>query len=61
VADLKRSCQFYSNLGFLHLPVDGKIALIDCVEALISIVKVDQLAGEGLAGKCDRTIPSTVF
>jgi hypothetical protein len=29
VADLKRSCQFYSNLGIPPFAIDGKVALIE--------------------------------
>jgi hypothetical protein len=29
VADLERSCQFYSNLGIPPFAIDGKIALIE--------------------------------
>jgi catechol 2,3-dioxygenase-like lactoylglutathione lyase family enzyme len=50
VADLKRSCQFYSNLGIPAFAIDGKIALIELRGGThLLLLEVDQLAGEGLA------------
>jgi catechol 2,3-dioxygenase-like lactoylglutathione lyase family enzyme len=50
VADLKRSCQFYSNLGIPPFAIDGKIALIELRGGThLLLLEVDQLAGEGLA------------
>src|SRR6202167_4393687 len=48
VADLKRSCQFYSNLGIPPFAIDGKIALIE-LRGGTHLLLLDQLAGEGLA------------
>jgi catechol 2,3-dioxygenase-like lactoylglutathione lyase family enzyme len=50
VADLKRSCQFYSNLGIPPFAIDGKIALIELRGGThLLLLELDQLAGEGLA------------
>ena len=50
VADLKRSCQFYSNLGIPPFAIDGKIALIELRGGThLLLLEVDQLAGKGLA------------
>ena len=50
VADLKRSCEFYSNLGIPPFAIDGKIALIELRGGThLLLIEVDQLAGEGLA------------
>ena len=50
VADLKRSCQFYSNLGIPPFAIDGKVALIELRGGThLLLLEVDQLAGEGLA------------
>ena len=50
VADLKRSCHFYSNLGIPPFAIDGKIALIELRGGThLLLLEVDQLAGEGLA------------
>ena len=50
VADIKRSCQFYSNLGIPPFAIDGKIALIELRGGThLLLLEVDQLAGEGLA------------
>jgi catechol 2,3-dioxygenase-like lactoylglutathione lyase family enzyme len=50
VADLKRSCRFYSNLGIPPFAIDGKIALIELRGGThLLLFEVDQLAGEGLA------------
>ena len=50
VADIKRSCQFYSNLGIPPFAIDGKVALIELRGGThLLLLEVDQLAGEGLA------------
>jgi catechol 2,3-dioxygenase-like lactoylglutathione lyase family enzyme len=50
VADLKRSCHFYSNPGIPPFAIDGKIALIELRGGThLLLLEVDQLAGEGLA------------
>src|SRR5580704_12638381 len=50
VADLKRSCQFYSNLGIPPFSIAGKIALIELRGGThLLLLEVDQLAGGGLA------------
>src|SRR5580698_1046259 len=50
VADLKRSCQFYSDLGIPPFAIDGKIALIELRGGThLLLLEVDELAGEGLA------------
>ena len=50
VADLKSSCQFYSNLGIPPFAIDGKIALIELRGGThLLLLEVDQLAGEGVA------------
>ena len=50
VADLKRSCEFYSNLGLPPFFTDGKVALIELRGGThLLLLEVDQLAGEGIA------------
>ena len=50
VADLKRSCEFYSNLGIPPFAIDGVVALIELRGGThLLLLEVDQLAGEGLA------------
>jgi catechol-2,3-dioxygenase len=50
VADLKRSCQFYSNLGIPPFAIDGKVALIELRGGThLLLLEVDQLAGEDVA------------
>ena len=50
VADLERSCQFYSNLGIPPFAIDGKIALIELRGGThLLLLEVDQLAEEGMA------------
>ena len=50
VADLKRSCQFYSNLGIPPFAIDGKIALIELRGGThLLLLEVDQLAGGDVA------------
>ena len=58
VADLKSSCQFYSNLGIPPFAIDGEVALIELRGGThLLLLEVDQLAGEDVSGKFDRTIP----
>ena len=46
VADLKRSCQFCSNLGIPPFAIDGKVALIELRGGThLLLLEVDQLAG----------------
>ena len=46
VADLKRSCQFYSNLGIPPFAIDGKVALIELRGGThLLLLETDQLAG----------------
>src|ERR1700680_1714116 len=50
VADLKRSCQFYSNLGIPPFAIDGEVALIELRGGThLLLLEVDQLAGQGVA------------
>jgi catechol-2,3-dioxygenase len=50
VADLKRSCQFYSNLGIPPFAVDGNVALIELRGGThLLLLEVDQQAGEDIA------------
>ena len=50
VADLKSSCQFYSNLGIPPFAIDGEIALIELRGGThLLLLEVDQQAGEGIA------------
>jgi catechol-2,3-dioxygenase len=50
VADLKRSCQFYSNLGIPPFAIDGKVALIELRGGThLLLLEVDQPAGEEIA------------
>jgi len=50
VADLKRSCQFYSNLGIPPFAIDGEVALIELRGGThLLLLEVDQQAGEGIA------------
>jgi catechol 2,3-dioxygenase-like lactoylglutathione lyase family enzyme len=50
VADLKRSCQFYSNLGIPPFAIDGKVALIELRGGThLLLLEVDQLAGGDVA------------
>jgi catechol-2,3-dioxygenase len=50
VADLKRSCQFYANLGIPPFAIDGKVALIELRGGThLLLLEADELAGEGLA------------
>jgi catechol-2,3-dioxygenase len=50
VADLKSSCQFYSNLGIPPFAIDEKVAIIElCGGTHLLLLEVDQLAGEDVA------------
>src|SRR6202162_2483251 len=50
VADLKRSCQFYSNLGIPPFAIDGEVALIELRGGThLLLLEVDQLAGGDVA------------
>ena len=50
VADLKSSCQFYSNLGLPPFTIDDKVAIIELRGGThLLLLEVDQLAGEGVA------------
>jgi catechol-2,3-dioxygenase len=50
VADLKSSCQFYSNLGIPPFAIEEKVAIIElCGGTHLLLLEVDQLAGEGVA------------
>ena len=54
VADLKRSCQFYSNLGIPPFAIDGKVALIELRGGThLLLLEVDQQAdvAESLTGQ----------
>jgi len=50
VADLKRSCEFYSNLGISPFAIDGEVALIELHGGThLLLLEVDQLAGGDVA------------
>src|SRR6202034_541216 len=50
VADLKRSCQFYSDLGIPPFAIDGKVALIELRGGThLLLLEADQLAGGDIA------------
>jgi catechol 2,3-dioxygenase-like lactoylglutathione lyase family enzyme len=50
VADLKRSCEFYSNLGIPPFAIDGEVALIELRGGThVLLLEVDQLAGGDVA------------
>jgi len=50
VADLKRSCEFYSNLGIPPFAMDGEVALIELRGGThLILLSVDSMAGEGIA------------
>ena len=50
VADLKSSCQFYSNLGLHPFAIDEKSAIIELRGGThLLLLEIDQLAGEGIA------------
>src|ERR1700686_3531645 len=50
VADLKSSCQFYSNLGLPTFAIDEQVAIIELRGGThLLLLSVDQLAGEDIA------------
>ena len=50
VADLKTSCQFYSNLGLPPFAIDEKVAIIELRGGThLLLLEVDQTAGEDVA------------
>ena len=50
VADLKSSCEFYSNLGIPPFAIEEGIAIIELRGGThLLLLEVDQLAGEGVA------------
>ena len=50
VADLKSSCQFYSNLGLPPFAIDGKVAIVELRGGThLLLLEVDLLAGDDLA------------
>jgi catechol 2,3-dioxygenase-like lactoylglutathione lyase family enzyme len=50
VADLKSSCQFYSNLGIPPFAIDEKVAIIELRGGThLLLFEVDQLTEEGIA------------
>jgi catechol-2,3-dioxygenase len=50
VADLKSSCEFYSNLGIAPFAIEDGVAIIELRGGThLLLLEVDQLAGEGVA------------
>jgi catechol 2,3-dioxygenase-like lactoylglutathione lyase family enzyme len=50
VADLKRSCEFYLNLGLPPFAIEEKVAIMELRGGThLLLLEVDQLAGEDLA------------
>src|SRR4029077_15687857 len=50
VADLKSSCEFYSNLGLPPFFIEEKVAIIELRGGThLVLLEVDQMAGEGRA------------
>jgi catechol-2,3-dioxygenase len=50
VVDLKRSCQFYSNLGIPPFFTDDEVAIIEVRGGThLILLSVDSMAGEGIA------------
>src|ERR1700689_4111547 len=50
VADLKSSCQFYSNLGIPPFFTDEEVAIIELRGGThLILLSVDSMAGEGIA------------
>ena len=50
VADLERSCEFYSNLGIPPFAIDGKVALIELRGGThLLLLEADQLAAGDIA------------
>ena len=59
VADLKRSCEFYSNLGIPPFAMDGEIALIELRGGThLLLLEVDQLAGGDVACNGSKFSPA---
>jgi catechol 2,3-dioxygenase-like lactoylglutathione lyase family enzyme len=51
VADLKSSCEFYSNLGLPPFAIDGKVAIIELRGGThLLLLSGDEPAGEDIAG-----------
>src|ERR1700690_3952604 len=49
VADLKSSCQFYSNLGIPPFAIDEEVAIIELRGGThLILLSVDSMAGEGV-------------
>ena len=58
VADLKSSCQFYSNLGIPPFSIDEKVAIIELRGGThLILLSVDRAGWRRRSGKFDRTIP----
>jgi catechol-2,3-dioxygenase len=50
VADLKSSCEFYSNLGIAPFAIEERVAIIELRGGThLLLLEVDQLAGDGVA------------
>jgi catechol-2,3-dioxygenase len=50
VANLKSSCEFYSNLGIPPFTIEERVAIIELRGGThLLLLEVDQLAGEGVA------------
>ncbi len=50
VADLRSSCQFYSNLGLAPFAIDEKVAIVELRGGThLLLLEGDQLAGEDMA------------
>src|SRR6202163_2872830 len=50
VADLKSSCQFYSNLGLAPFAIDEKVATVELLGGThLLLLEGDQMAGEDMA------------
>src|SRR6202035_538167 len=50
VADLKSSCEFFSNLGIPPFAIEERVAIIELRGGThLLLLEVDQLAGEGVA------------
>jgi catechol-2,3-dioxygenase len=50
VADLKSSCQFYSNLGLHPVPIEEQVAIIELRGGThLLLIEGDQLAGDDMA------------
>jgi hypothetical protein len=57
VADLKRSCQFYSNLGLPPFAVDEKLAIVELTWRHSSSIVRSWAGWRRCSGKFDGTIP----